>query len=140
MSLLDDVIRQFVCVTRSLREMLRQHLSDYCYRSADPFCEFILTEAIMHRSDNALPEFVAAFSVNRVVPNNRKFMNTRRYKDQRRIALPRLMHPKPMKLSLRRKEGIALQLPALDQNANLTGRFRFRVANRFDDPIVLKFA
>ena len=78
--------------------------------------------------------------MNRVIANDSEFMRARCDKNQHRIALARLMHTEPMKLPLRRNKGIALQLSALDQNANLTGRFRFRVANRFDDPIVLELA
>ena len=120
--------------------MLRQHISDDCDRFADPFCEFMLAETMVHRSDNALPEFVAAFFVNRFIANDSEFMGARRYKNEHGILLPCLVHTEPMKLPLRHSEGIALQFPALDQNANLTGRFRFGVANRLDDPIVLKLA
>jgi len=109
--------------------MLRQHISDDCDRFADPFCEFMLAETMVHRSDNALPEFVAAFFVNRFIANDSEFMGARRYKNEHGILLPCLVHTEPMKLPLRHSEGIALQFPALDQNANLTGRFRFGVAN-----------
>ncbi len=76
--------------------------------------------------------------MNRLIANNGEFMHTRRDENQHSIALARLMHTEPMKLLLRRKQGITLQLAALDHNANLTGSFRFRFANRFDDLVVLK--
>jgi hypothetical protein len=120
--------------------MLRQHIADDCDRSANTFREFILAEAMVHCGDNVLPEFFAAFFVNRFITNDSEFMRARRYKNQHRIALPRLVHPEPMKLPLRHNEGIAIQLPALDQNANFAGRLGFGVANPFDDPIMLKFA
>ena len=118
--------------------MLRQDISDDCDGSADPFCEFMLAKAIVHRSDNALPEFVPAFCVNPFIANDSEFMRARRYKNEHGIMLPRLVHTEPMKLLLRRKERIALQFSALDQNANFTRRFGFGVTNRFDDPIMLK--
>src|SRR5215471_14683872 len=93
-----------------------------------------------HSFDDALPEFIAAFLVNRFVANDRQFMSARRHKDQHRIAFARLVHTEPMKLPLRRSKGITLQFASLDQNANLTGGPRFRFANRLDDPVVLEFA
>ena len=78
--------------------------------------------------------------MNRLVANDGKFMNTRRDKNEHRIALARLVHTEPMKLPLRGNEGITLQFPALDQNANLTGRFRFSFVNRLNNPVVLEFA
>ena len=95
---------------------------------------------MMHCRRDALPELIATFFVNGLVANDGKFMNTRRDKNQHRITVARLVHAEPMKLSLRRNQGIALQLATLDQNPNLAGGFRFRAANRFGDPIVLKFA
>ena len=46
--------------------------------------------------------------MNRVIANNRKFMNTRRDKNEHRIALARLVHTEPMKLPLCRNERITL--------------------------------
>jgi hypothetical protein len=55
-----------------------------------------------HCFRNALPEFIAAFLMNRVVANDRKFMNTRRDKNEHGIVFARLVHTEPMKLHLRR--------------------------------------
>src|SRR6476619_8624239 len=93
-----------------------------------------------HSFDDVLPEFIAAFFMNRVVPNDRKFLNTRRDKNEDRIAFARLVHTEPMKLPLRRNKGVTLQFAALDQNANLTRGFRFSFVNRLNDSIVLEFA
>ena len=120
--------------------MLRQHISNDCNRSADPFCEFILAKAIVHLGDNALPEFVAAFFVNRFVANDSELTRARHHKNEHSIVLPRLVHPEPMKFPLRRNEGIILQLAALDQNADLTGGLGFRFANCFNDPAVVEVA
>ena len=67
-----------------------------------------------HFFHDELPEFIAAFFMNRVVPNDRKFMNARRDKNEHRIALARLVHTESMKAFLRCNERIAVQLPALD--------------------------
>ena len=72
--------------------MLRQRISDDCDRFANPFCEFMLAEAIMHRSDNALPEFVTAFFVNGFIANDSELMRARGYKNEHSIVLPRLVH------------------------------------------------
>jgi len=73
-----------------------------------------------HFLHNALPEFVAAFFMNRFIANDCEFMDTRRDENEHRITLARLVHPEPMKFPLRLDERIILQLPALDQNANFT--------------------
>lgn len=93
-----------------------------------------------HCRRDALPELIATFFVNGLVTNDGKFMNTGRDKNQHRITVARLVHAEPMKLPLRGNEGITLQFPALDQNANLTRCFRFSFVNRLNDSIVLEFA
>ena len=89
---------------------------------------------------NALPEFIAAFFMNRVIANDRQFMNTRRNKNEHRIAFARLVHSEPMKLPLCCNERITIQFATQDQNANLTGGSGLRLANRLINPIVLEFA
>jgi hypothetical protein len=94
---------------------------------------------LAHSFHNALPEFVAAFFVNGFVANDSEFMSTGHYENEHGVALARLVHTEPMKLPLRRNKGITLQFAPLDQDANLTGGFGFRLANRFDDPVMLEF-
>ena len=101
--------------------MLGQHISDNCDRSSYPLCEFMLAETIVHRSDNALPEFVPAFFVNPFIANDSEFMRARRYKNEHGIMLPRLVHTEPRKSPLRCNEGIALQFPAREQKAKRHG-------------------
>jgi hypothetical protein len=137
---LDHVIRQFICVSHRLRKVPGQYAPDFVDRFYQRISELLILKMRPHSFHDPLPEFIAAFFMNRVVPNNRKFMNTRRDKNEHRIALARLVHTEPMKLPLRRNEGIALQLPALDQNANLTRRFRFSFPNLLNNPVVLEFA
>ncbi len=102
--------------------------------------ELLILKMSPHFFYDALPEFIAAFFMNRVVPNNRKFMNTRRDKNEHRIALARLVHTEPMKLPLCCNERITIQFATQDQNANLTGGPGLRLANRLINPIVLEFA
>ena len=99
-----------------------QNAADFFNRFYQRITELLILKMRPHSLHNALPEFIAAFFMNRAVPNDRKFMNTRRDKNEHRIALARLVHTEPMKLSLRRDEWITFQLPALNQNANLAGR------------------
>ena len=120
--------------------MLRQHVSNDCDRSGDPVCELLLTKAMVHCGRDALPELVAAFLVNRLVANDGELVSTRRDKNQHRIALLRLVHTEPMKLLLRRDKRITVQLSALDQNADFTGRFQLGFPNRLNNPVVLEFA
>jgi hypothetical protein len=100
--------------------------------------ELLILKMRAHSFYHALPELFAAFLMNRLVANNSELMNTRRHKDQHRIALARFVHAEPTKLLLRRKKGISVQLAALDENANLTGSPRFRFANSLDESVVLK--
>ena len=69
---------------------------------------------MVHGGRDALPELITTFFVNGLVANDGKFMNTRCDKNEHRIALARFMHTEPMKLPLRRNQGIAVQLPALN--------------------------
>jgi hypothetical protein len=46
--------------------------------------------------------------MNGLVPNDGELMNTRDDKNEHRIALACLVHTEPMKLLLRRNEGITL--------------------------------
>ncbi len=85
-----------------------QYAPDFLDRFYQRITELLILKMRPHFFYNALPEFIAAFFMNRVVPNNRKFMNTRRDKNEHRIALARLVHTEPMKLPLRGNEGITL--------------------------------
>jgi len=78
--------------------------------------------------------------VNRFVANDGEFMNTRGDKNEYRIVLARLVHSEPMKLSLCLNERITVQLAALYQNANFTGRLGFGFPNRLNNPVVFELA
>jgi len=137
-SIFGDFIRQFIFICRTLRKMPGQHAPNLLNRFDQRVTELLGLKMRAHSFYNALPELFAAFLMNRLIANNGELIYTRRHEDQHRVALARLVHIEPMKLLLRRKKGITLQLAALDHNANLTGSFRFRFANRFDDLVVLK--
>ena len=105
---LDHVIRQFICVPHSLRKVPGQYAPDFLDRFYQRITELLILKMRPHSFHDALPEFIAAFFMNRVVPNDRKFMNARRDKNEHRIALARLVHTEPMKLALCSLEGITL--------------------------------
>src|ERR1700731_4571296 len=78
--------------------------------------------------------------MNRFVADHGKLVCARRDKNQNRIALRRFVHSASMKLFLRSDEWIDIQLSALNENTNLAGSFRFGIADRLHDLVVLKFA
>jgi len=117
-----------------------EYAPDFVDRFYQRIAELLPLKMRSHSFNDPLPEFIAAFFMNRVVANNRKFMNTRRDKNEHSIVLARLVHTEPMKPLPRRNQGITPQIPTLDQNANLTGRFRFSFPNNVNDPGVLEFA
>ena len=85
--------------------------------------EFLLLEMLAHCIDNLLPEFLAAFLVNRFIADDGEFMRPGRNENEDGIALACFMHPQSMKFFLRRDQWVCVQLAALDVNANLAGSF-----------------
>ena len=120
--------------------MLGEYVPDLLDRFYQRITELLILKMSPHFFYNALPEFIATFFMDRVIADDRKFMSTRRDKNEHRIALSGLVHTEAMKLPLCCKERITIQFAALDQNANLTGASGFRLANRLNNPIVLEFA
>ena len=120
--------------------MRGQYAPDFLDRFYQCITELLILKMSPHFFYNALPEFIAAFFMNRVIANDRQFMNTRRNKNEHRIAFARLVHSEPMKLPLCCNERITIQFATQDQNANLTGGSGLRLANRLINPIVLEFA
>ena len=74
--------------------------------STNASAEFLVLKMRAHCFDNALPELVAAFLMNRVVANNGKLVHARRDENEHRIALARLVHAEPMKFLLRSNQWI----------------------------------
>src|ERR1700757_173424 len=102
-----------------------QNVADFLDRFYQRITELLILKMRPHSLHYTLPEFIAAFFMNRAVPNDGKFMKTRRDQNEHRIALALFVHTKPMKLRLRRNQRITLQLTALDENPNFTRGFRF---------------
>ena len=138
-SSLHNVIRQFICVGRRLRKMRGQDFADFLDRLDQRVTELLILKMRPHVFRDSLPEHVAAFLVDRFVANNGELVRARRHENQHRITLARFVHIEPMKLPLCRNERITFQFATLDQDANLTGRFHFRLADRPNDPIMLEF-
>ena len=103
--------------------MFREYATYLVDRFYQCIAKLLVLKMRPHSLHKALPEFIAALFMDRVVANDRKFMNAWCDKDEHSITLTRLVHTKSMELLLRRNQGIALQLPTLDQDANLTGAF-----------------
>src|SRR5436190_19415605 len=91
-----------------------------------------------HFIHNVLPEFFAAFFVNRLVADNGEFVGPRRYENKNGVALPGLGHSETLKFLLRNDQRIGIQFSALNINANLAGGFRFRFTNRAHNSFMLK--
>src|SRR5438067_1075292 len=102
--------------------------------------EFFVSEMFPHRVHQSLPKFFTAFLVDRLIGDDCELMRARCHKNEYRIAFWRLVHSEPMKLFLRGDKWIDIHLTALNENANLAGRFRFGLLDRLYDPIVLEFA
>jgi len=95
---------------------------------------------IAHQIDNTLPVLLAATLVNSFVADDGELMRTRRHENEDGIAFWRFAHSEPLKFFPSGDQRIDLQLAALNENANLARRFRFRIADCGDDPIVLELA
>jgi hypothetical protein len=119
--------------------MRRQHFADFLNRVCQRMTEFFILKMEAHPVHNASPEFFSAFFVNRYIANNGEFVRSRRYENEDRIALAGLVHSQPLKFFLRNDKGIGIQFSALNKNANLAGRFRFSLPNRFNNPVMLEF-
>ena len=116
-----------------------QRFADFLYRLDQRVTELLILKMRPHIFRDSLPEHVAAFLVDRFVANNGELVRARRHENQHRITLARFVHIEPMKLPLCRNERITFQFATLDQDANLTGGFGFRLEDRFDDPVVFEF-
>jgi len=102
--------------------------------------EFFVSEMFPHFVNEPLPKVLAAFFVNRFIADDGELVRAGRHENEDRIALRRFVHSEPLKFFLCGNQRVDIQLPALNENANLTGGFRFDVANRLQNPIVLEFA
>src|SRR5207237_3635953 len=124
---------------RSLRETSGQCPACFLDRFDHGVTEFLVLKMRAHSLDKPLPESLAEFLVNCLIADHGKLACAWRYKNQHGISFRRLVHPKPVKLLLCRNQGIAIQLPALNINADLAGSFCFGIFDRLHNPIVLEF-
>lgn len=85
--------------------------------------EFLFSKMDAHPVHNALPEFVAAFFVNRYVTNDSELVLPRSYENQDGVSLASLVHPESLKFLLRKGHRIDAQFATLNENADLAGRF-----------------
>ena len=138
-SSLHDVIRQFICVCPCSGKMRGQQFADFLDRLDQRVTELLILKMRPHVFGDLLPEYVAAFLVDRFVANNGELVRTRRHENQHRITLARFVHIEPMKLPLCRNERITFQFSTLNKGANLAGRFHFGLADGLNDPIMLEF-
>jgi hypothetical protein len=120
--------------------MSGQYFSDFLDRLDDGVTEFLVPKMRAHSIDEALPEFFAAFFVNGLIADHGKPMRARRDQNEHGVAVRCFVHPEPMKFLLRGGQRIDNQLSTLNINANLTGRFCFRLPNRVHDAVMLELA
>ena len=106
----------------------------------DCMAELFVSEMFPHCVDQSLPKLFAALFVDRLIADDRKLVRARRHENEDGIAFRRFVHSEPMKFFLRGNKWIDIQFAALNENANLAGSFRFGLADRLHDPIVLEFA
>jgi len=78
--------------------------------------------------------------MNPFIADDGELVGAGRHENEHGIALRCFVHAEPMKFFLCGDQRIDLQLAALNKNANLARRFRFRIADCGDDPIVLELA
>src|SRR6478609_6237027 len=95
---------------------------------------------LAHSGDELLPELIAALCMDAVVADHREFLRARRDKNQDAIALFRFLHPKLNEFLLSAQQWIFFEYPALEENPNLTGRFRFSRLDRIHDSVVLELS
>src|SRR6266480_2154663 len=113
----DNLIRQLISIVRPLRKMREQQLADFLDAFDDGVTEFLPLKMPAHSIDNSMPEFLAAFLVNRFVADHGEFMRPGRNENEHGVALACFMHPQLMKFFLRNNQRIGVQFPTLDKNA-----------------------
>jgi hypothetical protein len=138
--LLDDFARLFAGRSRSFREMRRKHLAGVSNCVHQRVRESFVTKMFAHTVDNLPPINVAASFVGRLIAHDCEFARAGGDKNEDAIAFACLVHSKPLKFLLCRNQRIAIQLPTLDTDADLRGGFRFSLANRLHDSVVLELA
>ena len=83
-----------------------KYAADFINRFYQRISELLILKMRPHFLHNFAPKFAAALFMDRVVPYDSKFANTRRDKNEYGVALTRLLHIEPMKLLLRSNQRI----------------------------------
>lgn len=120
--------------------MRGQRFPDIANRVHERIRESFVTKMFAHTVDNLPPINVAASFVDRLIAHDCKFARAGRDKNEDTVAFACLVHSKPLEFRLGRNQRIAIQLSTLDIDADLRGCFRFSLANRLHNSIVLELA
>jgi len=102
--------------------------------------KLFVSEMFPHCIHQFLPERFAALFMDRFIADDCELMRTRCHENEHRVSFRRFVHSEAMEFFLRGDEWIDSYLAALNENANLAGSFRFGIADRLHDPIVLELA
>ncbi len=103
--------------------MGRQRLARFLDRFDERTAEFFILEMRAHRIDESLPEFAAAFLVDRLVAYHSKLMRAGRDENEYSIAFACFVHSETMKSLLRGNQRIDIQFSTLNIHADLAGGF-----------------
>src|SRR5262249_30048412 len=125
---------------RSSREVLAQGVADVANGIHQRVGELLVSEMVAHFLDEALPQLIAAFLMDRFVADDGELVGARRHPDQNVVVVRVFVEPETMKSFLRGDERIAFYLAALNKTADLARRFRFCIADRLHNRVVLEFA
>src|SRR3954465_9976579 len=98
----------------------------------------LLPEVCAHLLHHRIPKIIATFLVNPGIADDREFLRAGCDKDEHGVAMLRLVHLELEKLLLREWERIALDLTALQINADVARALRFRFLNCFHDASVIE--
>jgi len=118
-----NLVPRFIRRSGFFRKIRGQQFADLLNGFDDSMAKFFVLKMRAHHIDNSLPEFLAAFLVNRFVADHGEFMRAGRDENKHGIALACLVHAEPVKFLLGSSQRIGIQLAALNVNANLAGRF-----------------
>ena len=129
---------QLVSVVPLPREVPGEQFARAFDRLHDRIGKLLLLKMHPHRLNQLLPEFRAAPLVHALVADNRELLRTWRDEDQDRVPLGRLVHPELDEFLLREGERIALHVRAVDEDADLSRRFRLRRGDRRNDSLMVQ--
>lgn len=130
-----DLIGQFIAGSRLRREMRGEQFTGFLDAVDDTGSEFGIFEVAGHFFRQHLPKSVTALLMHRRVADDGKLARARRDKNQNTIAMLRFGHAQPVKLRLRRRDGI-VHIFTADEDADFAGSFLFGGLDGGDDVVV----